>query len=202
MSRGTMNQLNSGFPAKFTLVVVLFGGVFGCCTMDEAHESAKLLAAYTNKVKERGEALARSRDAIAKARQNNADILERGTLQLEQRRERNVLIWKTIGNVDSRLKLFETVHTATERASEQRRATEKLQQDQATRLAAIRSRVNLRSEKLAEVAAALSQLAAEPDFETSAKFYYEFFKTVADSIEEAEEAAKSMAEQSGADAAE
>ena len=56
-------------------------------------------------------------------------------------------------------------------------------------IAAMRSRVDFRSRKLAEVSSTLAQLAEEADFKKEKKFYLKFFKNISDSLEAAQKRA-------------
>jgi hypothetical protein len=180
----------SWLSVSVTAILLLVGS--GCASQ-EARDDARALAAYTNKVKLLGEQFAHSRDELDRARQRNTDILEGSTVRTEQEIAQYVRVWKIAGLKD-RDDLFAGLLAASQEAAAKHDELLKLRQEQEQRLAAIKSGVKIRSDKLAQSAKATAQLAETPDLQSQTAFYVQFFKSVNETIKADEEAAKKAAE--------
>lgn len=163
------------------LIVLLVFGLAGCETPREVNETALLLAAYSNKVKEDGEAFAQFRHELAKKRLSDLGVLERSTLATQQSMDTMLQIW-TLSRENYNLDLFRGIQQLVNESLKQRQAMEKLKVEQEQALKDTVKAVNIRSGQLAETAKLLGQLGDGRTVQEDISFLGSFVKEVCDSL--------------------
>jgi hypothetical protein len=163
-----------------------------CAAPEPARNGARLVAAYVTKVKEEGERFADARELLAKARLRNAGLLEASAVRTEQEIEIDLRMWAIADTKVSAAKeeLYGAIRKATERVGEQARELRVLREEQERAIAATRSAVKFRTEKLVESANALGQLAERPAIGDEIQFYADLVRTVAEATKELEQKAR------------
>jgi hypothetical protein len=164
------------------------------CVPKEVRDDTRLLAAYTNRVRENGEQFATRRGELSKARLRNIDAMNINALQAEQFITSKTNFWKITGD-DSRLNLYKQVFEAVQLAADQQKTLSDAQQDNVKSVATLQTAVTIKSDKLNETAKALSQLAEQPSFKDSAAFYITFFKELTNKLKEGETQTKNQIDQ-------
>jgi hypothetical protein len=189
--------------AKLPLLTihVLLGTTFlGCSARGVAEQHARTLALYTNSVRREADRFSRYRDAIAKARTQNMNLLEESALGAEQELAAEVQIWRLIRD-RARLDLYEGIVAATELAQAQQRKMAQQKAEHERLLQSMKGRVAIRTDKLAATSKALAKLAEKPDFKEDLKFYFGFFQEVKGQLDSLRNTARQLCEQANEEAA-
>jgi hypothetical protein len=167
----------------------------GCANPRATRDSAKLLAAYTGKVKDQVDRYAQWRNDLAAERAWNIGLDEQNALALEHENERAVAVFK-IAEDKIRLDLFSALRETTQKNLPSVPSAAAPAATPSDPVAdAVTQAAKARAGKLAEAAKALGQLAEDPDPKDELKFYWDFFGAVDASIQAARDKEKNEAEQ-------
>ena len=167
-----------------------------CSVPGEARQGARVLAAYTNQVKAETERFAKTRTALAKARQRNINELEDSAVVTEQANQREIFLWgfEKPAPGPGRQELFQGILAAADASRKNLDDLAALRKEHEARVARATARVQTRTAELAETAKALAQIGEKPDFQGRMKFYLCFFESVHRSIEETQKAGAAQAQ--------
>jgi hypothetical protein len=178
------------FQRMSVVAAVLGAALAGCGVPGEARQGARVLAAYTNQVKAETERHARSRTALAKARQRNMNALEDSAVATEQSNQREVYLWgfEKPAPGPGRQELYQGLVAAADTNRKNLDDLAALRKEHEARVAKASTRAQARTAELAETAKALAQIGEKPDFKGRMKFYLCFFESVHRSIEKTQQA--------------
>jgi hypothetical protein len=173
----------------------------GCAGNGTPSQTARLTAAYVTKVADDGERFTAFRGDLARARLANMQLLEASALEIEQQNDMDIQIWKE-SSQSNRVALYDTIRELSQHAEDQATEFRQLRDDHERALAATKSAVTVRSDKLTATAKTLAELAKERALADDLAFYKDFFTRVRASIDDLEAKAKTDAAAARATAAE
>jgi DNA repair exonuclease SbcCD ATPase subunit len=167
-----------------------------CSVPGEARQGARVLAAYTSQVKAETERFAKTRTALAKARQRNMNALEDSAVVTEQANQRELFLWgfEKPAPGPGRQELYQGIVAAADASRKNLDDLATLRKEHEARVAKATARVQTRTAELAETAKALAQIGEKPDFQGRMKFYLCFFESVHRSIKETQQAGDDQAQ--------
>jgi len=169
------------------LVLLLLIPIAACGVPKAARNSANLLSAYTNNIKNEGIKFSKFRNDLAKFRLRDTVELEKQVVTNEQSVSQFLSGWKVKpGAKDSRLTLYEGLLESSEQTVQSQLSLSELDKEQLAISSSLNEAVNFRSDKLTETAKALSLLGSEQNFQEYLKFLINFFKEVQTSLDELE----------------
>jgi hypothetical protein len=163
-----------------------------CAGNGTPSQTARLAAAYVTKVADDGERFAAFRGDLARSRLAIMQLLEANALEIEQQNDMDIRIWKEASQ-SSRVALYDTIRELSQHAEEQATEFRWLREDHERALAATKSAVTVRSDKLTATAKTLAELAKERALEDELAFYKDFFTRVRAGIDDLEAKAKTDA---------
>jgi hypothetical protein len=175
------------FAASMTL---LLGFTAGCEA--QARRDARVLSGMTGRVQNMTNEFIKARDGLDQARERNMDRLEQSTSATKHEILFTREVWQT-ADLNDRTHLFDNILAASQQEADQASQLEKLKADEIARVNATKSQINVRSDKLGDVAKTLSQLTEPPSSAETAIFYAKFFQSVASDIKQSKAAATQSA---------
>ena len=152
-----------------------------CSSPQPVTDTAKLLATYTNKVKEDGEAFAQFRQQLARGRLEDLAALSDSTLNRQQDLTQGLAIW-SISQEQHAVKLYQQVLELMTQIVSDKKEAEKIRREQDESIKQTAKSVSIRSEKLMETAKLLGQLAEDRALTEDVKFMGEFIGEVCKSL--------------------
>lgn len=174
---------------------LVLGVLAGCANPQVTRDSAKLLAAYTGKVKDQGDRYAQWRNDVAAERAWNIGLDEQNASALEHENNRALAVFKIVDD-KTRLELFSAIRETTQKNLLSAPLSAASTPAPADPIAdTVTQAAKARAGKLTEAAKALGQLAEDPDPKDELKFYWDFFSAVDASIQAARNKEKDEAEQ-------
>lgn len=184
------------FQRTLPMVAMLCTALAACSVPGEARQGARVLAAYTNQVKAETDRFAKTRTALARARQRNMNELEDSALVTEQANQREFFLWgfEKPAPGPGRQELYQGVLAAADANRKSLEELATLRKEHEARVAKAIARVQTRTAELAETAKALAQIGEKPNFQGRMRFYLCFFESVHRSIEETQQAGAARAE--------
>jgi hypothetical protein len=174
---------------------LVLGMLAACANPQATRDSAKLLAAYTGKVKDQVDRYAQWRNDLAAERSWNIGLDEQNASALEHENDRALAVFKIVDD-KKRFDLFSAIRETTQKRLPPAHSTTAPPPTPIDAVAdAVTQTAKARAGKLAEAAKALGQLAEDPDPKDELKFYWDFFSAVDTSIQAARDKEKDEAEQ-------
>jgi hypothetical protein len=170
--------------------------IYGCASTQETREGARLVAAYTEKIRSEAKGIVDDSEGFTKLRQKNLNRLELNAVETENANILQREVWNIVSEKDKkdqRLKLLDQIAHTAKMVDEQKKSLDDLHISQEKLVKDTKINFKLNLDKLSESAKAMGQLAEKPDFGDNLKFFAGFFKTVKTNIDKSNQEAKSQA---------